>query len=129
VREAATDTLRQRDSLQIAGVLLVENQLGPFDPAGSAGFASATTFPGVTAATGTAAALFAGLPTGVPTLAAIDWTPAGALAAGGLTAFPAQAAARMAGYFGGTLATTPYRGAAAPDGPRWWQGWTAYARN
>jgi hypothetical protein len=129
VREAATDTLRQRDSLQVAGVLLVENQLGAFDPAGSAGFATAAAFPGVTAATGTAGALFAALPTGVPTVGAIDWTPAGALATGGLAAFPARAAARMAGFFGGALATTAYRGAAAPDGPRWWQGWTAYARN
>ncbi|MDF1501914.1 fibronectin type III domain-containing protein [Roseisolibacter sp. H3M3-2] len=129
VREVATDTLRQRDSLQVAGVLLAENQLGAFDPAGSAGFANAAAFPGVEAATATAASLFAGLPGGVPTTAAIDWAPAGALRSGGLAAAAARAAARDNGFFGGALATTPYRGAAAPDGARWWQGWTAYARN
>ncbi|GLC28045.1 fibronectin type III domain-containing protein [Roseisolibacter agri] len=129
VREAATDTLRQRDSLYIGAVLLTDNQLGPFDAAGGAGFGTATNFPGAVAGTGTAATLFTALPTGVPTAAAFDWTPATPLRTGGLAAFPTRVAARTGGFFGAPLATTTYLGAVSPTGPRWWQGWTSYARN
>jgi hypothetical protein len=129
VRESVTDTLRQRDSLYLGGVLLTDNQLGAFDAPGGAGFGTAANFPGAVAGTNAAASLFAALPTGVPTTATLDWTPTAVLQGGGLAAFPARVAARVNGFFGGTLATTPYRGAAAPAGPRWWQGWTTYARN
>ncbi|MGZ8468234.1 MAG: fibronectin type III domain-containing protein [Gemmatirosa sp.] len=129
VREAATDTLRQRDSLYVGGVLLSDNQLGAFDAPNGAGFGTAANFPGAVAGATAASALFATLPTGVPTASALDWTPATPLQTGGLAAFPARVAARANGFFGGTLATTAYRGAAAPAGPRWWLGWTTYARN
>jgi hypothetical protein len=129
VRESATDTLRQRDSLYVGGVLLTDNQLGAFDAPNGAGFGTATNFPGATAGTTAASALFAALPAGVPTVAALDWTPATPLQTGGLAAFPARVMARTNGFFGGTLPTTTYRGAVAPAGPRWWQGWTTYARS
>ena len=129
VREAATDTLRQRDSLYVGAVLLTDNQLGAFDAVGGAGFGTAANFPGAVAGTTAAAALFAALPAGVPTATTLDWTPAAALQTGGLAAFPTRVAARTGGFFGAPLPTTAYRGAAAPGGPRWWQGWTTYARN
>ncbi len=56
-----------------------------------------------------------------------DFTPANgaAIATGGLTTF-AGAIATKAGSF---ASGTSYRGAVDPAGPKWWQGWTYYARN
>lgn len=73
-----------------------------------------------------AADLFVGLPTN-PAAAALDWTPApgSPLATGGLATFPAGLAER-AGAF---ITPTAFRGAADPNGPKWWVGWTNYARN
>lgn len=73
-----------------------------------------------------AADLFASLPAN-PATATLDWTPASGspLASGGLTSFPAELAAR-AGSF---ITPTSYRGAADPNGPKWWEGWTSYERN
>jgi hypothetical protein len=74
-------------------------------------------------------ALFTAFPATVgttTTAAAFDWTPpAGSLAAsGGLAAFTGKLSAAA-----GTVVTaTPYRGAAAPGGTKWWQGWTMYAQ-
>jgi hypothetical protein len=78
----------------------------------------------------TTASLFAAFPATIDaatTASAFDWAPASgsAAATGGLTTFPAAAATR-----GGTVVTgTAYRGAANPAGPKWWAGWTIYARN
>jgi hypothetical protein len=60
------------------------------------------------------------------TAAQFDWTPAASSAAGsgGLTAFTGK----LATAAGTTVAATAYRGAAAPGGPKWWQGWTIYAQ-
>ena len=129
VRESATDTLRQRDSLFVGAVLFTGNQLGAFDATGGDGFGTAPNFPGALSGSMSAATLFTALPTAVPTVEAIDWTPSTALRTGGLPALPARVTARTAGFFGAALATTSYLGAAAPDGPRWWLGWTTYARN
>lgn len=77
---------------------------------------------------GTTASLFTAFPTrpAAPTTATMDWTPpAGSAAAtGGTGAFTGTLAT-----IGGTFVTgTAYRGAAAPAGEKWWQGWTNYAR-
>ena len=59
--------------------------------------------------------------------AALDWTPAtgAAIATGGLSTLPGKI-----GTLGGTTVTgTAYVGAAAPNGTKWWNGWTTYARN
>jgi hypothetical protein len=83
---------------------------------------------GIVAHSGTATSLFTGLPSQpvVPTTATLDW------------ALAANSPARTGGTgpFTGALATkagtfvtgTSYRGAADPNGPRWWTGWTSYAR-
>lgn len=75
---------------------------------------------------GSAASLFTALPA-TPAAGAFDWTPSAASPArtGGLTTFPAQVAAK-AGTF---VTATAYRGAADPNGAKWWAGWTNYARN
>lgn len=79
-----------------------------------------------TAAGVSASALFAGLPA-APTTAALDWSLAAGAAprTGGLAAFTGALAARAGAFVTGTA----YRGAADPNGPKWWQGWTAYAEN
>ena len=86
--------------------------------------------------TGSFATIFPGVPLS-PTLATtganFDWTPAAGSAAttGGTGAFSALTGtngSRIAGR-AGTIVGTTYRGAVDPAGPRWWQGWTAYARN
>ena len=115
------------DSLVISNILLAQNAGGNFDAdtvrtrLGAAGFEESAA---------TAASLFTSLPAaGVsPTgPAQLDWTPpAGSPAAtGGMGTFAGPIAARA-----GTFVTpTNYRGAADPNGAKWWAGWTAYARN
>lgn len=64
----------------------------------------------------------------VPTsIASFDFTPVtgSPVATGGLATFSGKVAAK-----GGTAVSgTPYVGAVAPGGSKWWQGWTVYARN
>lgn len=132
VRDAQTDTLRQRDSLTVAGVLVTDNGAGNFDPPGSA-FGQASNFPGAISGTAPASSLVVSLPAAgvVPTIASLDWAlaPASAARSTGVSTLPARAAARVTGFFGGSISGTPYSGAADPSGARWWEGWTSYARN
>jgi hypothetical protein len=74
-----------------------------------------------------AAALLSGLPFDPNNADRFDWTPpaGSSAAAGGLAAFTGPLAAK-AGTF---VSATAYRGAADPNGPKWWQGWTTYADN
>lgn len=60
------------------------------------------------------------------TAAAFDWSPAtgSAAATGGLATFTGKLLAAA----GTTVTATAYRGAAAPGGAKWWQGWTVYAQ-
>jgi hypothetical protein len=77
------------------------------------------------------ASLFAAFPvnTQSATAADFDWTPAAGspIATGGLTDFSGlpQELRNAAGSF---VTPTAYRGAADPNGPRWWEGWTYYSR-
>ncbi|MGQ0702203.1 MAG: fibronectin type III domain-containing protein [Gemmatimonadales bacterium] len=79
----------------------------------------------------TATSLFLALPatsgTSPSTVADFDWSLSANSPArsGGLTAFSGDLLTR-AGTF---VAGTPYRGAADPNRPKWWAGWTAYSRN
>ena len=133
VVDAQTDARRTADSLTISNVLLAGNVGGNFNVAGT-GFGQATSFPSNEDSQADPATLFTALPAAgaAPTLAGLDWTPAASspLRTGGLATLPTRAAARATGFFGGTLTGTSYRGAADPAAAtRWWQGWTAYARN
>lgn len=75
---------------------------------------------------GSAASLFTSLPA-TPASGTLDWSPsaASAIRQGGLAAFTGAIAAK-AGTF---VTATAYRGAADPNGAKWWQGWTNYAEN
>jgi hypothetical protein len=93
-------------------------------------FALDLTANNLTLATATAASLFAAIPAVGATPASIndfDFTPAAnsPLATAGLSTFTG-AIATKAGTF---VTATPYAGGVAPGGPKWWQGWTSYARN
>lgn len=86
--------------------------------------------------TATAAALFTAFPATIgatTTAAAFDWAPVTGQpgATGGLTTFTGKLATKATGASatGHTYTGTGYLGAAAPGGTKWWQGWTAYARN
>ncbi len=79
------------------------------------------------------ASLFTAFPantSGATTAASFDWTPAAGspIATGGLTDFTTLPAL-LRGTADGFIVPTAYRGAAAPTGPKWWQGWTYYAQN
>lgn len=79
--------------------------------------------------TGTAAALFVAIPAkgSVPSgISGFDFSPAtgSPIATGGMNAFTGKIQTKA-----GTVVTpTPYMGAVAPGGTKWWQGWTVYYR-
>lgn len=78
----------------------------------------------------TTASLFTAFPATVSattSVAAFDWTPPAGSAAttGGLAVFTGK----LSTVAGTSVTGTSYRGAADPAGAKWWQGWTAYARN
>ncbi|MBC7790355.1 MAG: fibronectin type III domain-containing protein [Anaerolineae bacterium] len=130
IRDLATDTLRQRDSVTIRNVLLVENGANFDAPGGSNVFGQQANFASnnIVEASGTAASLFVSL-----TPPGLDWTPSAASAArtGGLATFTGSVAARVSGLFGGTsgIVGTSYVGAVDPAGPKWYEGWTVYVIN
>jgi hypothetical protein len=77
------------------------------------------------------ASLFTAFPTDTrnATAADFDWMPSAnsPLRTGGLNDFSGlpPALQEAAGSF---ITPTTYRGAVDPNGPRWWEGWTTYAR-
>ncbi len=149
IRDAFTDSLRLRDSLNVTNLILAEN--GPSaaptnydadgadvlaacpaggDVEGCRRFAQAAKFASSNHQVGTAAAgIITSLnPTG------LDWTPTTSVGqpdptTGGSGVVPAQFDARTGGFFGGAMPKTGYIGAADPAGPKWWEGWTAYNIN
>ena len=74
-----------------------------------------------------AGALFSLLPNDPSTTSQFDWSLSLTSPArtGGLAAFTGALATRA----GTVVAATPWRGAANPDGTKWWAGWTIYADN
>jgi hypothetical protein len=132
IRDQATWDRVAAGSLIVRNLLLVENAKSFTTSAGQfpavADSAATKTAWSVETSAATTGSLFTGFPArpAAPTLATMDWTPAPAspAATGGTGAFTGTLLA-----VGGTFVTgTAYRGAAAPGGEKWWQGWTSYAR-
>jgi hypothetical protein len=125
VRDPETDALMTSDSLQLSNILLAENAINYDEDAGTNfGKAAAFAASNHVVSPGSAASLLTSL-----TPAALDWTPAAGSAAAtgaGTVAIPAEF---TGGFFGATMPSTGYFGAADPAGPKWWQGWTSYATN
>jgi hypothetical protein len=113
-------------SLIVRNLYLVEN--GPTFQAASGSTVQGTVDPGTAAievGAGVAAStVFTSLPA---TPGSLDWSLSATAAArtGGTGAF----AGALATKAGSSVTGTTYRGAADPNGPKWWAGWTSYARN
>jgi hypothetical protein len=122
IRDAATNTRITEGNLLISNILQMNNNAVFQTPNGTSVFGLDTTANNIRSAAGTTASVFLGL-----TQPNFDWTPSATSPAreGGLATFP-TALAQRAGTF---VTGTTYRGAANPTGPKWWQGWTTYARN
>ena len=85
------------------------------------------------AGTASVASLFQAFPTnttGTTTASSFDWRPApgSPIATGGLNSF-AGLSTQLQQAAQGFVTPTTYRGAANPNGPAWWAGWTVYAQN
>jgi hypothetical protein len=140
LRDSTSNNRFAVDSLIARNLYLADNGLQNsgvmFDPTGT-NFGQEVAFTGrnsniaVAAGTVSAASLFTALPAGSATTsgADFDWSPSASspIATGGLSTFGADP--RIAARGGSFITATAYRGAAAPGGAKWWQGWTAYARN
>jgi hypothetical protein len=125
-RDAFTDSLRLRDTLNLTNMVFAENSGGNYDdPVSTTRFcqeAKWTSDNHRTAAT--AASVLTSLATNN-----LDFTPpAASLPTTGGSQVPLPAG-RTANFFGGSMTNTTYVGAVDPAGPKWWQGWTVYAAN
>ena len=116
--------------LQIRNVFFAETNGLLFQASSATQNALDATANNLTLSTAPAASLFAAIPAvgSAPTSsAAFDFTPAAGspIAVGGLATFTGAILAK-AGSF---VTPTTYMGGVAPNGPKWFQGWTNYARN
>ncbi|HET7230387.1 MAG TPA: fibronectin type III domain-containing protein [Longimicrobium sp.] len=127
IRDAATNDRITAGDLQVKNILSVENA-AVFE-AGNERYSVDAAANAIESSAATTASLFTTFPatTAAHTAASFDWTPAAgsAAASGGLATFTGALQTKA----GGVVAGTAYRGAADPAGPKWWQGWTNYARN
>jgi hypothetical protein len=128
IRDAATNDRIAADSLQVKGILSVEN--ATLFEAGNERYSVDAAANGIESSAAATGSLFAAFPapTAAHTAASFDWTPAAGspAATGGITAFTGGL---LSVNTGGVVTATAYRGAADPAGPKWWQGWTTYVRN
>jgi hypothetical protein len=141
LRDSTSNNRFQVDSLIVRNLFLAQNGAlnsnANFDAAGTnfgqeSAFTARNSNITVAAAGVTAAGLFTAFPASIDNAtaaAAFNWTPAtgSPIATGGLASFANDP--RIAARAGTFVTPTAYRGAAAPGGPTWWAGWTAYARN
>jgi hypothetical protein len=129
-RDAWTDSLRLRDSLNITNMVLAENAGGNYDVDPSRFFQEAKFLTSNHRTAPTAAELFVSLNPG-SNGQGFDWRPpAGAVSASvGTAVTPPLLAGRVAGYAYGAWETTDYVGPAGTGGNAWWAGWTNWANN
>jgi hypothetical protein len=125
LRDQATLDRVADGSLVVRGLYLAEN--GPTFQAASGSTVQGTVdlaANSIQVDAGAAAAIFTSLPSTPGTL---DWSLSAQAAArtGGTGAFTGSLSAKA----GAAVTGTTYRGAADPNGPKWWSGWTNYARN
>ena len=126
VRDAFTNTqLTTNDLLNVVNLLFAENAVN-YDPDAGTNFGKAAAFAAENhvASGATAASLFNSI-----TPATFDWTPAAGSPVATVGTPIAIPAGYTPAYFGGTLTVGTHFGAAAPAGPKWWEGWTTYAQN
>jgi hypothetical protein len=129
-RAGATPTPSATADLQVRNIVFAETNGKVFQPSSATQFALDLTANDLTLSTATAASLFASIPAAGAAPASgneFDFTPAAGspIATAGLATFTGAIATKAGAFVTGT----PYAGGAAPGGPKWWQGWTSYARN
>jgi hypothetical protein len=118
-RDAWTDSLRLRDSLDLSNVIFAENAANYDDEASTTRFCQGSKWASSNHRTAAAAAdLLASL-----NPASLDFSPKANSLADTMTVTIALPAARLGGY----LDNTTFVGAS--DGTKWWQGWSTYAIN
>jgi hypothetical protein len=133
LRDAETQTRYDDGELILRNILVVETGAtagvnGPLFESGSGRFAIDSVAENIEKADDAALSTveLAGIPA-APTLAGLDFslTTGAEARAGGTGALTGALATK-----GGTFVTgTAYRGAWDPAGPKWWSGWTNYAKN
>jgi hypothetical protein len=116
MRDAWTDSLRLRDTLELSNVIFAENQGGNYDTDASRYCQESKWASNNHRTAGAAADLLLSL-----NPASLDFSPKAA--ADTVTVTIALPAARLGGY----LDNTTFVGAS--DGTKWWQGWSAYNIN
>lgn len=130
LRDPESEALRVADSVSFRNVTLVENgNTFDNDPTKKLyGVNLNTAAANFNIASGTAASMFVNIN---PAAGPLDFTPSASasIRTSGTTTFPTVIANRMTGFFGGAIQGTAYAGAADPNGPKWWQGWTSYVVN
>ena len=120
IRDAWTDSLRMRDSLSLDGLILAENGAN-FNATGTLGDSASMVarIPSIRYNVAAANLVTSLNPAG------LDWRPLGGSAA--TTGGVAAPAARVAGFFGGSWASTTFVGAVDPASVTpWYAGWTTY---
>ncbi|MEX2570006.1 MAG: fibronectin type III domain-containing protein [Gemmatimonadota bacterium] len=128
LRDATTQARLADDDLLVSNLVLAENGQAFLPQTGeTVQFSVDEEDNDIDLVAGSAASLFNALPTDPSSATQFDWTPAAGspAATGGLTEFNGKLAER-AGSF---VTATSYRGAADPNGDKWWEGWTTYADN
>lgn len=120
MRDAWTDSLRLRDSLDLSNMIFAENGAGNYDdPASTSRFCQEAKWASNNHRTAAAAAdLLTSL-----NPASLDFSPKTGSLADTMTVTIALPAARLGGY----LTSTDYVGAS--DGTKWWDGWSSYLIN
>jgi len=129
-RAGATATPAATADLQVRNIVFAETNAKLFQAPSATQFALDPAANNLTLSAATAASLFAAIPAVGASPASInefDFTPAAGspIATAGLSTFTGAIATKAGTFVSGTA----YAGGAAPGGPKWWQGWTSYARN
>jgi len=129
-RAGATATPAATADLQVRNIVFAETNAKLFQAPSATQFALDPAANNLTLSTAAAASLFAAIPAVGASPASIndfDFTPAAGspIATAGLSTFTGAIATKA----GTVVSGTAYAGGAAPGGPKWWQGWTSYARN
>lgn len=128
LRDSATTFARIADGdLDVRNILALETPSLFHVSAGSFTLSDSTARSLVRDGSATSAQQFTTFTLPATGAASFDWTPqAASLAAtGGLTTFTGDLATAAGAFVTGTA----YRGAAAPGGAKWWNGWTVYYTN
>jgi hypothetical protein len=124
VRDADTQARIATNQLAISNILVADAP-AVYQTGQQSGVDAATN--NLILSTSTTASLFTALPATPSSASQLDWSPSAtsAIRTGGLATFTGAMQTKAGTFVTGTA----YRGAADPNGPKWWEGWTNYTVN